>query len=170
MANDRDQAIVKSAVPDAGSSLIDFLAALGTREVIAFGEGVALPTRLRFGDLPAAYIPRSQASHLGVVSADSESPAFMDAVIQRWREATTTTTRGRIGLADLEFDSPADSELSEPAVADPLAPAMPEPRSSNATRPEPVPRMPDPQPNRPSFAPREPDPAPRPFGRLMTRG
>ena len=57
MANDRDQAIVRSAVPDAASSLLDFLPSLGTREAIAFGEGVALPTRFRFAELAEQCIP-----------------------------------------------------------------------------------------------------------------
>ncbi len=61
LANDIDQAIVKSAVPDAGSSLVDFLPSLGNREGIAFGEGVPLPTRFRFTDIAADRIPRSQS-------------------------------------------------------------------------------------------------------------
>src|SRR6266567_2230563 len=61
LANDRDQAIVRSAVSDAAGSLIGFVPSLGTREVFAFGEGVALPTRLRFKELERQHIPHSQA-------------------------------------------------------------------------------------------------------------
>src|SRR5256886_12469696 len=43
MANERDQAIVRSAVSDAAASLLGFVPALGTREVFAFGQGIALP-------------------------------------------------------------------------------------------------------------------------------
>ena len=39
MANDRDQAIVRSAVSDAAAGLLGFVPSLGTREVFAFGEG-----------------------------------------------------------------------------------------------------------------------------------
>jgi DNA helicase HerA-like ATPase len=46
MTNDRDQAILRSAVSDAAANLLDFLPSLGTAEVFAFGEGVALPTRV----------------------------------------------------------------------------------------------------------------------------
>ena len=52
MANERDQAIVRSAVSDAAANLLAFVPSLGTREVLAFGEGVALPTRLKFKQLP----------------------------------------------------------------------------------------------------------------------
>jgi hypothetical protein len=51
MANERDQNVIRSAVSDAAASLLAFLPSLGTRE-FAFGEGVALPTRLRFSELP----------------------------------------------------------------------------------------------------------------------
>ena len=53
LSNDRDQALVRSAVSDAAASLLAFLPSLATREVFAFGEGVALPTRLQFRELPA---------------------------------------------------------------------------------------------------------------------
>ena len=61
MANERDQAIIRSAVSDAAAGLLAFVPSLGTREVFAFGEGVALPTRLRFSELAAEYIPRSES-------------------------------------------------------------------------------------------------------------
>jgi DNA helicase HerA-like ATPase len=96
LANERDQAIVKSAVPDAGSSLIGFLASLGVREAIAFGEGVPLPTRLRFSDLPKEFLPRSQ--HEGQVrfdAADAVDADFVNAIVDRWRESGTTGGRGR---------------------------------------------------------------------------
>ena len=48
LANERDQALLRSAVSDAAANLLSFVPSLGTREVLAFGEGVALPTRLRF--------------------------------------------------------------------------------------------------------------------------
>jgi DNA helicase HerA-like ATPase len=97
MANDRDQAIVKSAVSDAAASLLGFVPSLGLREVFAFGEGVSLPTRLRFAELPSQFIPRSEA--VGRVRGDTERGAdreFMNSVVERWRGAT----RGRPSLDD----------------------------------------------------------------------
>jgi DNA helicase HerA-like ATPase len=97
MANERDQAIVRAAVSDAASSLLGFVPSLGLREVFAFGEGVSLPTRLRFAELPSQFIPRSEA--VGRVRADAEGGAdreFMKSVVERWRGAT----RGRSLLPD----------------------------------------------------------------------
>jgi DNA helicase HerA-like ATPase len=52
MANERDQNIIRSAVSDAATSLLAFLRSLGTREVFAFGEGVALPTDCALASCP----------------------------------------------------------------------------------------------------------------------
>ena len=52
LANERDQALLRSAVSDAVANLLAFVPSLGTREVVAFGEGLPLPTRLRFTELP----------------------------------------------------------------------------------------------------------------------
>src|SRR3954454_14212652 len=84
MANERDQAIVRSAVSDAAANLLSFVPSLGTREVLAFGEGVALPTRLKFKQLPPEFIPHSQA----VINASTESSSamsedFIDMIIDR---------------------------------------------------------------------------------------
>lgn len=100
MANDRDQAIVKSAVPDAGSSLVEVLASLGTREAIAFGEGVALPTRLRFGDVASEFLPRSQIEgRARFDAADAIDADFVEAVVDRWRESSTTGAKPRVSAA-----------------------------------------------------------------------
>ena len=42
----------QSAVSDTGSGLLEFLPALGQREAIAFGDGVSLPVRIKFDELP----------------------------------------------------------------------------------------------------------------------
>ena len=60
MANDRDQALLRSAVTDAVANLLAFVPSLSTREVVAFGEGLPLPARLTFKALPADRIPRSE--------------------------------------------------------------------------------------------------------------
>ena len=70
LANDRDQSLLRSAVSDAAANLLSFVPSLGTREVLAFGEGVALPTRLRFKELSQQQLPRSEAT-IATVSASS---------------------------------------------------------------------------------------------------
>jgi hypothetical protein len=88
MANDRDQAIVRSAVSDAAANLLHFVPSLGTREVLAFGEGVALPARIKFGELPAHLIPSSEAVRNAHGNAEQATPAgFVDSIVARWRGA-----------------------------------------------------------------------------------
>jgi DNA helicase HerA-like ATPase len=91
MANERDQALLRSAVPDAGANLLAFISSLGTREVLAFGEGVALPARLKFGELAFDQIPRSEA--VSSAARKTASDDFIDAAIERWRGATMSIKR-----------------------------------------------------------------------------
>lgn len=57
LANDRDQQIIRSAIADASASTIGFLSAIGNREAIAFGAGVATPMRMRFAELAPHELP-----------------------------------------------------------------------------------------------------------------
>src|SRR3982075_2339417 len=90
LANDRDQALLRSAVSDAAANLLSFVPSLGTREVLAFGEGVALPTRLRFKEVPVHQLPRSEATIATVPPvAAGHDQHFVAAVLERWRGATS---------------------------------------------------------------------------------
>ncbi|HEX5779627.1 MAG TPA: DUF87 domain-containing protein [Xanthobacteraceae bacterium] len=88
MSNDRDQAIIRSAVSDAAANLLRFVPSLGTREVLAFGEGVALPARLIFDSLPQDVVPNSEAVRNTHSAADEKVPEnFIESVVARWRGA-----------------------------------------------------------------------------------
>jgi DNA helicase HerA-like ATPase len=99
LANDRDQALLRSAVSDAAANLLSFIPSLGTREVLAFGEGVALPTRLRFKEVPVHQLPRSEATISTVPSvAAGHDMHFVDAVLERWRGATSRDVPNDSGI------------------------------------------------------------------------
>src|SRR5260221_5335344 len=90
LANDRDQALLRSAVSDAAANLLSFVPSLGTRQLLAFGEGLALPTRLRFKQVPVHQFPRSEATISTVPSvAAGHDMHFVGAVLERWRGATS---------------------------------------------------------------------------------
>ena len=90
LPNERDQTLLRSAVSDAAANLLSFVPSLGTREVLAFGEGVALPTRLRFKEVPVHQLPRSEATIATVASvAAGHDMHFVSAVLERWRGATS---------------------------------------------------------------------------------
>jgi uncharacterized protein len=106
MTNDRDQAIVRAAVSDGAANLLDFLPSLGTGEVFAFGEGVALPARVKLNQLPPQRLPKSEvvseASSAGAVISED----FLASVLKRWRSATTA------------HQPDADDGQAEPRIAD----------------------------------------------------
>ena len=64
LANDRDQALLRSAVSDAAANLLSFVPSLGTREVLAFGEGVALADAVALQGSPAASTAAQRSHHL----------------------------------------------------------------------------------------------------------
>src|SRR5258706_209920 len=116
LANDRDQALLRSAVSDAAANLLSFVPSLGTREVLAFGEGVALPTRLRFKEVPAHQLPRSEATIATVPSvAAGHDMHFVSSVLERWRAATSHR--------DVPNDS-ADRAIARSVEAPMLQPSM----------------------------------------------
>jgi len=103
LANERDQALLRAAVSDAAANLLSFVPSLGTREVLAFGEGVALPTRLRFKEVPPHQLPRGEATISSVPSVTSgHDMHFVGAVLERWRGATS------------QRDVPNDPVFSQP--------------------------------------------------------
>ena len=119
LSNDRDQALIRSAVSDAAANLLSFIPSLGTREVFAFGSGVALPTRLRFKELPAELRPNSEAS--GNTRADAGSNINRDlisTVIDRWRSATMSH---RMSDDDMDYNAPLETPSLQPQM--PQAPA-----------------------------------------------
>src|SRR5713101_4949447 len=90
LANDRDQALLRSAVSDAAANLLSFVPSLGTREAFAFGEGVALPTRFTFRELPPDVRPYNEATISTVPSvAAGHDMHFVSSVLERWRAATS---------------------------------------------------------------------------------
>jgi DNA helicase HerA-like ATPase len=134
IASDRDQSIVRAAVSDAAGSLLGFLPSLGAREVFAFGEGVPVPTRLRFKELPPERIPRSEAlRHAPMEAALSVDEDFISAVVERWRGAMVSN-RGRSEDSFIEADALASEEFSSLRQA--RASERPAPQGGAFTRPD----------------------------------
>jgi hypothetical protein len=115
LANERDQELLRSAVTDAVANLLDFIPSLGTREVVAFGEGLPLPTRLRFTELPAERLPRSETFRLeGWDEEVGAEHGFVRHVVERWRGAA------------------GGGRLVDEAAPDPSATAKPAPTDANS--------------------------------------
>lgn len=123
MTNDRDQELLRSAVADTAANLLAFLPSLGTGEAFAFGEGVMLPTRLKFKQLPAQMLPRSDTMSDDGSEAGVQAPLdarSLAAVIERWRGRVS---RPRANPADELRAGNVQSPNLQP-VAAPQAPAL----------------------------------------------
>ncbi len=86
LTNERDQEILKAGISDAAASLLEFMPTMGTGEAITFGEGVALPTRIKFDMLPPHELPRSNtASFTKNWAKDLPDDTFLHEIVNRWR-------------------------------------------------------------------------------------
>jgi DNA helicase HerA-like ATPase len=119
MSNDRDQNLLRSAVSDAAANLLGFVPSLGTREALAFGIGVPLPTRLTFAELPPQLVPKCEAfADQQAHPAASHDLNFIAVVLERWRGALAR--RSATGADDA-------SRLAIRPDAVPLQPGAPDP-------------------------------------------
>lgn len=115
MSNGRDQQIVHSAVSDTGLGLLEFLSALGQREAIAFGDGVSLPVRIKFDELPRSALPRSSTARFSEKWQRSVGDeGFLDYIVERWRTSGAGPEPGSMTLAD----GRDPGEIGEQASAD----------------------------------------------------
>ncbi len=86
LTNERDQEILKAGISDAAASLLEFMPTMGAGEAVTFGEGVALPTRIKFDMLPANELPRSTtASFTKNWAKDLPDDTFLNEIVSRWR-------------------------------------------------------------------------------------
>ena len=115
LANDRDQALLRSAVSDELADLISFVPSLGVREAVAFGEGLPLPTRLRFTELAPDRLPRSETFRLDDRELSVADPGFVRQVVDRWRGALGA---GRVAES---FAAPEPAPVAPPMLNDAAA-------------------------------------------------
>jgi DNA helicase HerA-like ATPase len=113
LANEKDQALLRSAVSDAVVNLLSFVPSLGTGEVVGLGEGMPLPARLTFSKLPANLVPASETAGKKTDRNISRS-ALVRHAIERWRKATTSQTTD-------EEDPPREQAPSVAVAPDAIA-------------------------------------------------
>lgn len=81
LANEKDQAIIRSAIADSSASTLAFLSSMGQREAIAFGEGVSTTMRLKFVKLKRDELP----GHQGGEGEKAKREVDLVAVVNRLR-------------------------------------------------------------------------------------
>lgn len=86
MSNQQDHDFVRSALPEGMGGLVGTLPALRPQEAIVVGDGVSLPLRLRFNDLPEERRPRSTTARFSQAWKAAEiGRDFVRETISRWR-------------------------------------------------------------------------------------
>ena len=126
LSNDRDQVLIKSAVSDAAANLLTFIPSLGTAEVFAFGAGVALPTRIKFRELPPHLRPTSEAGgNTRIAAGTNPDRDLIASVIDRWRASTMSHKNAFDD--DTDLGSWNEAAIPQPGPA-PVAPPSYEPQ------------------------------------------
>jgi hypothetical protein len=89
MTNERDQAFVRSTLPESAAGLLNTLPTLRQQEAIIIGEGVAHPMRIRFNDLDPSHHPKGKAtSFTEAWGEDRKGLDFVNSIVERWRHQT----------------------------------------------------------------------------------
>ena len=86
MTSQKDQEFVNAAISDATPGLMGSLPSLRNAEAIVVGEGVTVPMRLHFDELPENRRPRSgNAAFSALWQTDDSDTALLANVVERWR-------------------------------------------------------------------------------------
>ena len=94
LGSELDQRFVATALPDTAQGMLAALPTLRNQEAIIAGEGVPLPIRVRFDELPAPHRPRSEGAEFsrawgaGGEQAARCAEALLEEGVRRWRLRT----------------------------------------------------------------------------------
>lgn len=94
LANDHDQEIIRSAIPNSSISTTSFISSIGNGEAIAFGEAVAVPMRMRFSRVEENALPKANGV---TVKVTDETPETIDirTIVARMRAAIPSDAFGQ---------------------------------------------------------------------------
>ena len=134
LANEQDQAIIRSAIADSSASTLSFLSSMGQREAIAFGEGVATTMRLKFEHLPLQFIPGNGKRHADDLDASDGGEIDLVQLVERLRNVPRAQPAlGFVEPADPQ-KQPGDPGYRKAPLPELVARAsVPEPAPKGAT-------------------------------------
>ncbi|WP_321382145.1 DUF87 domain-containing protein [Rhizobium sp.] len=122
LANDRDQEIIRKALPDGSISATSFISSIGNGEAIAFGEAIAVPMRMRFSRVEPRYLPKASGAS---VRASDENPDTIDLhdVISRMRATVEPEISSYMPSMMPSYSTPAPAPSAD-APIEPYRPDM----------------------------------------------
>jgi DNA helicase HerA-like ATPase len=136
LANDRDQEIIRSAIPNSSISTTSFISSIGNGEAIAFGEAISVPMRMRFSRVPEHLLPKANgatAKH----SDDDPDTVDLRKIVSRMRAVSgaagpdISSFQNSFSAAmqsDMLFDDeepPEGQPYPQPVAAPPISPSDP---------------------------------------------
>lgn len=116
LANEQDQAIIRSAIADSSASTLSFLSSMGQREAIAFGEGVATTMRLKFEKLSPDLIPGAGKRHAGSSVATEVGDVDLLSIVDRLRNVAKPAQGQNVGDPVSQLRQAGEAEFRRPPV------------------------------------------------------
>ncbi|SMC57323.1 ATP-binding protein [Rhizobium sp. RU36D] len=162
LANDRDQEIIRSAIPDSSISTTSFISSIGNGEAIAFGEAVAVPMRMRFSRVSDQLLPKANGVSAKVTD---ETPDTVDlrSVVSRMRQMAgpdISAFQASFAATQDGFTASAGQEDEDDVADPPVAPRALDRRATDLPR-QPVTPPPLAARDTPPIEPYRPDMLPR---------
>ncbi|MBY5623259.1 ATP-binding protein [Rhizobium leguminosarum] len=130
LANDRDQEIIRSAIPNSSISTTSFISSIGNGEAIAFGEAISVPMRMRFSRVDEKLLPKASSANS---KQSEEDPDTVDLrkIVTRMRAVTVGPDISNFqqsyaaSVAGFDEADAADEDLDAKPYAPPASSAAP---------------------------------------------
>jgi hypothetical protein len=117
LANDQDQAIIRSAIADSSASTLSFLSSMGQREAIAFGEGVATTMRLKFEAMAPHLLPGAGKKLAGDGEPGEAGEIDLASIVERLRNAAkASATTSSVGEPVSPVRQAGEAEYRRPSL------------------------------------------------------
>ncbi|RXT23892.1 ATPase [Rhizobium leguminosarum] len=130
LANDRDQEIIRSAIPNSSISTTSFISSIGNGEAIAFGEAISVPMRMRFSRVDENLLPKASSANS---KQSEEDPDTVDLrkIVTRMRAVTVGPDISNFqqnyaaSVAGFDETDAADEDLDAKPYTPPASSAAP---------------------------------------------
>ena len=124
LANEQDQAIIRSAIADSSASTLSFLSSMGQREAIAFGEGVATTMRLKFEKMAGHLLPGAAKKQAAGGDHGEVGDIDLVSIVERLRNVPRAPAYANMGEPVSPVRQAGEKEYQRPS-SPPPAPAAP---------------------------------------------
>ncbi len=129
LANDRDQEIIRSAIPNSSISTTSFISSIGNGEAIAFGEAISVPMRMRFSRVKEELLPKAHSATPKITEEDPDN-VDLRKIITRMRAVSgpdISAFQNSYKAASLGMSDEEDADYEQAFAADVYPPIIPAP-------------------------------------------